>query len=132
MGWLFGGMSVVYAHIAGLYQFRYTWGVSEWTVKLSEEVADWYQSLNQKDLAIAKRHFDELRTFGNALGMPRSKNLKGKLYELRFRCQNVERRITYTFEPDRNIITLTTFRKQKNNERKEINRARAALARRKP
>lgn len=50
MGWLFGGMSVVYAHIAGLYQFRYTWGVSEWTVKLSEEVADWYQSLNQKDL----------------------------------------------------------------------------------
>lgn len=85
-----------------------------------------------KDLAIAKRHFDELRTFGNALGMPRSKNLKGKLYELRFRCQNVERRITYTFEPDRNIITLTTFRKQKNNERKEINRARAALARRKP
>lgn len=105
--------------------------MSEWTIYLSAEVEEWYLSLNTEDRAIAKRHLDALRDRGNKLGMPRSRNLKEKLYELRFRCENVERRVTYTFDPGKKIITLTTFRKQKNNERVEMRRAREALKRRK-
>ncbi len=36
------------------------------------------------------------------------------------------RRITYRFTKDGRIILLTTFRKQRNNERNEITRARKA------
>lgn len=101
--------------------------MGSWTVHFSEEVANWYATLSIKDRAIADRHIENLEQFGNRLGMPRSRNLKDKLYELRFKCQNVERRITYTIEPQQQIITLTTFRKQKDNERHEINRARKTL-----
>jgi hypothetical protein len=38
------------------------------------------------------------------------------------------RRITYRFTKDSRIILLTTFRKQRNNERHEIDRARTAAA----
>jgi len=39
-------------------------------------------------------------------------------------------RVTYTADPDRQLVTLTTFRKQRQNERNEITRARTALRRR--
>ncbi len=51
------------------------------------------------------------------------------LFELRFHCQGVPRRITYWFAPSRRIVLLTTFRKQRDNERREIERARTALRR---
>ena len=59
-----------------------------------------------------------------SFSMPRSRNIKGGLYELRFKCQDVERRISYTFSSHRHIITLTTFRKQRNNVRHEVARPR--------
>ena len=62
------------------------------------------------------------------LGMPLSKQLGGGLRELRFTCEGVARRITYVLEPERKAITLTTFRKQRQNERGEILRARRAQA----
>jgi len=43
-------------------------------------------------------------------------------------CESVARRITYVFEPQRRAVTLTTFRKQKQNERGEVLRARRAQA----
>jgi hypothetical protein len=42
----------------------------------------------------------------------------------------VNQRIIYTVEPKRRVITLTTFRKQRSNERKEVQRARNVLRRR--
>jgi hypothetical protein len=39
------------------------------------------------------------------------------------------RRITYTFDTKRRVITLATFRKQRDNERREVARARAVLKR---
>lgn len=104
--------------------------VVEWTVLISDEVASWMLSLLPRDYAIAKRHIDALKRAGNEPSMPRSRSLKGGLYELRFKCEDVERRISYTFEPDRHIITLTTFRKQRNNESQEVARARDALKKR--
>ena len=69
-----------------------------------------------------------LEDAGHMLGMPLSKQLGGGLRELRFTCEGVARRITYVLEPGRKAITLTTFRKQRQNERGEILRARRAQA----
>ena len=65
------------------------------------------------------------------LRMPHSRSLGDGLYELRFSGQNVNRRITRACEPDRQAVTLTTFRKQRQNERGEVLRARRAQAARK-
>lgn len=62
--------------------------------------------------------------------MPDSKPLGEGLFELRFSIQQatIAQQITYTFQPQRRIITLTTFRKTKNNERQDVTRARQAKA----
>lgn len=49
-----------------------------------------------------------------------------RLFELRFTLGPTARRITYRFTKDGRIVLLTTFRKQRNNERTEIARARRA------
>ncbi|MGH9116481.1 MAG: type II toxin-antitoxin system RelE/ParE family toxin [Acidimicrobiales bacterium] len=58
--------------------------------------------------------------------MPFSRSLGDGLFELRFTLGPSARRITYRFTQDGRIILLTTFRKQRNNERTEIARARRA------
>lgn len=62
--------------------------------------------------------------------MPHSRPLGEGLFELRFAIQQatVDQQITYTFEPQQRIITLTTFRKTRSNERHEVARARQAKA----
>ena len=47
--------------------------------------------------------------------------------ELRFTCEGTARRVTYYIDTQRKIITLTTFRKQQQNERREVARARQAM-----
>jgi hypothetical protein len=46
------------------------------------------------------------------------------LFEVRFTLGSTARRITYRFTKEGRIILLTTFRKQRNNERAEVVRAR--------
>jgi putative component of toxin-antitoxin plasmid stabilization module len=58
--------------------------------------------------------------------MPLSRSLGDSLFELRFALGPTARRITYRFTNDGRIVLLTTFRKQRNNERREIARARDA------
>ena len=60
--------------------------------------------------------------------MPLSRNLGDGLFELRFTLGPTARRITCRFSKDGRAILLTTFRKQRNNERAEIARARKAAA----
>ena len=69
-----------------------------------------------------------LEDAGHMFGIPLSKQVGGGLRELRFTCEGVARRITYVLEPERRAITLTTLRKQRQNERGEILRARRAQA----
>lgn len=99
-----------------------------WTVVLSEEAAEWLDTLTDRDLAIATAAIDRLRTQGNQARMPLSRSLGEGLHELRFNIASTARRITYTYDTGRKIITLTTFRKQKQNERREVLRARRAQA----
>ena len=97
-----------------------------WTVEFSDEVLTWYQGLTPEGKAATRRVLTRLEDSGHMLGMPLSKQLGGGLRELRFTCEGVVRRITYVLEPERKAITLTTFRKQRQNERREVLRARRA------
>jgi hypothetical protein len=97
-----------------------------WAVEFSDEVRDWYLTLTPAGKAASDRIVIRLETQGNLLRMPHSKSLGEGLYELRFTCQGTARRITYTLDTGRRAITLTTFRKQRQNERREVLRARRA------
>lgn len=97
-----------------------------WELELSKEVADWYLGLGTRDRAFADRALDRLAAVGPELAMPHSRMLGDGLRELRFTCEGMARRVTYYFDIDRKVITLTTFRKQRNNERREVDRARRA------
>ena len=101
-----------------------------WHIELSKEVDEWLQGLPMKAAAQAIRALELLAEHGLALRMPHSRKIDDQLWELRFRCDRVNQRITYTAEPARRVITLTTFRKQRSNERKEVQRARNVLRRR--
>jgi hypothetical protein len=99
-----------------------------WTVEFSEEVRVWYVHLTPAGKAATDRIVERLEALGNLLRMPHSRSLGDGLYELRFTCEGVARRITYVFDPARQAVTLTTFRKQRQNERAEVLRARRAQA----
>ncbi|WP_343571405.1 type II toxin-antitoxin system RelE/ParE family toxin [Mycobacterium sp.] len=101
-----------------------------WHIELSGEVDEWLQALPVKAKAQAIRALDLLAEHGISLRMPHSRKLDDQLWELRFRCERVNQRITYTVEPARRVITMTTFRKQRSNERREVQRARNVLRRR--
>jgi hypothetical protein len=69
---------------------------------------------------------DRLVSLGSTARMPLSKSLGDGLFGLRFALGSTARRITYRFAKNGRIVLLTTFRKQRNNERAEIARARRA------
>jgi hypothetical protein len=98
-----------------------------WTVEISPEIEIWYASLKSKDKAMADRAFDRLAEHDPALRMPHARLLGEGLCELRFTCEGTARRVTYYIDVRRKIITLTTFRKQRQNERREVARARQAM-----
>ncbi|KDA04956.1 toxin RelE [Microbacterium sp. CH12i] len=97
-----------------------------WSVEFSDEVRDWYFALSPEGKAATQRIVARLEDRGHMLSMPHSRQLGDGLRELRFTCEGVARRITYVLDPDRSAVTLTTFRKQRNNERHEVLRARRA------
>jgi hypothetical protein len=102
-------------------------GRPRWTVEISPEVETWYASLKSKDKAMADRAFDRLAQYGPDLRMPHARPLGGGLCELRFTCEGTARRVTYYIDTPRKVITLTTFRKQRQAERREVTRARQAM-----
>ncbi|NKZ06060.1 type II toxin-antitoxin system RelE/ParE family toxin [Actinomadura latina] len=63
------------------------------------------------------------------LDEPYTRQLDGKLRELRFHLQRGQVRITYWIAPGRRIILLTVFRKQQMREQRELARARRAMQR---
>jgi hypothetical protein len=104
-------------------------------VELHEEVAAWFASLDDHEWDRAVVAVDRLAALGPAARMPLSKSLNGGLFELRFTLGSTARRITYRFTRDARVVLLTTFQKQRQNERAEIARARRiaeACARRSP
>ena len=120
---LSGAFLVTRYHLRRIYDRAYTEGVS-WSIEFSAEVAEWYAELTPSGSASADRAFDYLAAEGHLLRMPHSRSLGDGLFELRFSCEGVARRVTYEFAPVRRAILLTTFRKQRDNEKAEVRRAR--------
>ncbi|WP_285585860.1 type II toxin-antitoxin system RelE/ParE family toxin [Herbidospora sp. NBRC 101105] len=56
-----------------------------------------------------------------------TRQLDGKLRELRFYLNNDQMRITYWIAPERQIVLLTVFRKTRMRETRQVERARRAL-----
>lgn len=101
--------------------------MSGWSVELEPEVERWLQSLPPESFGPAASRIDYLAEQGSALRMPRSRSLGDGLFELRFDLGRSAQRITFFFAGDRRIVLLTVFRKQRQNERAEIARARLAM-----
>ena len=95
-------------------------------VELHDEIVDWMDSLDDDEWDRTVVVIDRLAALGSSARMPLSRSLGEGLFELRFTLGPTARRITYRFTKDGRIVLLTTFRKQRNNERTETSRARKA------
>lgn len=101
------------------------WG----TVELEPEVETWLEDLATPLFARAAFYIDLLAEQGPLLGEPYTKQLDGKLRELRFFLERQAVRVTYWIAADRRIILLTVFYKTRMRDEREVERARRALAR---
>ena len=100
-----------------------------WEVELEPEVEEWLDSITLTEFASVLPHIERLAERGSALRMPASRALGDGLFELRFDLNRVAWRIAFFFAGAKRIVLLTVFRKQRMNERQEVKRARAAMAR---
>lgn len=103
--------------------------MSGWSIELEPEVREWLESLAVGAFATAAFHVDRLAEQGSQLRMPHSRSLGEGLFELRFDLDAVAQRISYFFPGGTRIVLLTVFRKQRDNERREVARARRAMDR---
>ena len=94
-------------------------------VELHDEVAEWLAGLGNAEWNRAVVVIDRLASLGSRARMPLSRSLDGGLFELRFSLGSTARRITYRYTSDGRIVLLTTFRKQRDNERAEVARSRS-------
>ncbi len=102
-----------------------SWG----TVELEPEVQDWLERLGTAQFATAAFYIDLLGDLGVHLGEPYTRQLDGKLRELRFHLDGDAVRVTYWIATGRRLVLLTVFRKSRMREEREIDRARRALRR---
>ena len=95
-------------------------------VELHDEILRWLLTLSDAEWDRTVVVIDRLASLGPTARMPLSRALGEGLFELRFTLGPTARRITYRFTKGGRIILLTTFRKQRQNERTEVTRARKA------
>ena len=90
---------------------------------------DWILHLRDTEAGRVRFHIDRLSELGPHLDEPHTRQLDGKLRELRFHLEGRQMRITYWIAPGRRIILLTVFAKTQRQERREIVRAKHAMER---
>lgn len=93
------------------------------------EIEQWLDSLSGSAFDIAVRHIDRLADEGPLLGEPYTRQLRGKLRELRFVLERQDVRITYFIATGRRIVLLTVFAKRGRREVAGIDRAEQEMAR---
>ena len=101
------------------------WG----TVELEPEVEAWLKGLHEDAANHVAFYIDLLAERGSLLGEPYTKQLDGKLRELRFWLGGQATRISYWIAPGRRIILMTVWRKTRMREIAQVERARKALER---
>ncbi|MEX2238245.1 MAG: type II toxin-antitoxin system RelE/ParE family toxin [Dehalococcoidia bacterium] len=99
----------------------------EWTVEFEPEVDEWLKSLRRPQLLRVLAYLRLLRARGVLLGAPYTRQLDGKLRELRFPLDGGAFRISYFIASGRRVVMLTVFRKQRQRERREVERAARAM-----
>ena len=87
------------------------------------------ESLSTSQFATAAFYVDLVADRGPLLGEPYTRQLNGKLRELRFHLEGRAVRVTYWIAPGRRIVLLTVFAKSRMRETAQVDRARWALAR---
>ncbi len=102
-----------------------SWG----SVEAEPEVLEWLDALSEDDFGRAAFYIDLLEENGVLLGEPYTRQLDGKLRELRFYLNRERRRLTYFIASDRRIVLLTVFRKESARAPAEMIRAKAAMER---
>lgn len=98
-------------------------------IEVEPEIEDWLDDLDDASFGRAAFHIDLLEEKGALLGEPYSRQLGGKLRELRFYIGAQPTRITYYIAPGRRIILLTVFAKTRPREAQEVKRAERAMER---
>ena len=103
------------------------WG----SVELEAEVTEWGAGLSAAEFGRAEFYIDLLAERGPLLDQPYTRQLRGKLRELRFYLgsRGDAVRVSYFIAARQRIILLTVFRKQRQRERAEIDRAYKAMQR---
>ena len=96
---------------------------------LEPEVLEWLEGLPAAQFATVAFYVDLLAEQGPHLGEPYTRQLDGKLRELRLHLQRRSVRIGYWIAPGRRIVLLTVFVKQRQSEPREVARARRAMER---
>ena len=97
-----------------------------WRIEIEPEVRQWLELLSDPHYDKVERAADMLAAEPTTLGEPYSRHLGGKLRELRFAMDVNAVRITYWLAPERRIVLLTVFRKTKQREAAEVERAQQA------
>jgi hypothetical protein len=91
--------------------------------ELEPEVRDWLDSLSDSDFKRVDEVCSMLADKGTGLGGPWSDHLEGPVWELRVRLHQAAARVTYWCRPDGTIVLLTVFRKTRQHDQRQIDRA---------
>jgi hypothetical protein len=91
--------------------------------ELKPEIRDWLESLSDSDYKRVDEVAGMLAGKGASLGGPWSEHLDGQVWELRLRLAQVAVRVTYWCAPDGTIVLLTVFRKTRQHDQRQIDRA---------
>ncbi|MFE3602995.1 type II toxin-antitoxin system RelE/ParE family toxin [Streptomyces sp. NPDC059142] len=97
--------------------------VGPWLIEIEPEVREWLELLTDAHYDKVERAADMLAARPTTLGEPYARHLGGKLRELRFIMDGNAVRLTYWLAPDRRIVLLTVFRKTRQREAAEVERA---------
>ncbi|WP_116211443.1 type II toxin-antitoxin system RelE/ParE family toxin [Streptomyces olivoreticuli] len=94
-----------------------------WQIEIEPEVRQWLELLSDAHHDKVERAADMLAARPTTLGEPYSRHLGGKVRELRFTLDGNAVRIAYWLAPGRRIVLLTVFRKTRQREAAEVERA---------
>jgi hypothetical protein len=91
--------------------------------ELEPEVRDWLDGISDSDYKRVDEVCGMLAQKGTGLGGPWSDHLDGAVWELRLRLAQEAIRVTYWCRPDNTIVLLTVFRKTRQHDQRQIDRA---------
>jgi phage-related protein len=104
--------------------------MADWgTVEAEPEIVSWLARLGDRGFGHAAFYIDLLQRDGPLLGEPHTRQLSGKLREIRCFLARDRVRTTYFIAPGRRIVLLTVFQKRRGHEVAEIRRALTVMER---